>query len=291
MDSTPAAGVLGGRQRPAEPRREIWFTRRIRPREALKELWAARELVHTIAERDLRARYKQAVLGLAWAVVTPFVLMVAFTLFFRPAAHVETNGVPYPLFAYLGLLPWTFFSTSVSKGGLSLTDNVALLNKIYCPREVFPLAALIVAGFDTVVSLIGLAVVFVATGFMPKATSVWVPLLLVVQLAFTAGVTLAVSSILVYVRDLKHALTILLQVGLFATPVAYGIDRISRSTRLLYSTLNPLAPVIEGYRRAVLYGKPPEWTMLLAGVGTSTVVLLGGYYLFKKLEAGIADVA
>lgn len=283
--------MLVHRQRPAEPRRDIWFTRRIRPAEALKELWAARELMHTIAERDLRARYKQAVLGLAWAVVTPFVLMVAFTLFFRPAAHIETGGVPYPLFVYLGLLPWTFFSTSVSKGGLSLTDNVALLNKIYCPREVFPLAALIVAGFDTAVSLLGLAVLFVATGFMPRVTAVWVPLLLVIQVAFTLAVTLVVSSVLVYVRDLKHALAIILQVGLFATPVAYGIDKISRSSRFLYSTVNPLAPVIEGYRRTILYGKAPEWTTLVAGAASSMVLLLGGYLLFKKLEAGIADVA
>ncbi len=275
----------------ASPRREILFRRRVRPWAALVDVWRSRELVVTLAERDLRARYKQAFLGLAWAVLTPVVLMLVFTIFFKHVAHVKTLGAPYPLFAYIGLVPWTFFSTCVATGGSSLVSNVSLLNKIYCPREVFPFSAVIVAGVDAVLSLFVLAILFVFYGFVPKTTVVWVPVLLAVQLAFTIGMTLLISIVLVYLRDLRHALPLLLQLGLFATPVAYGIDLVSRNALILYSFVNPLAPVIDGYRRTVLYGLPPRWSMLLAGAVTSVVLLVGGYITFKKLEGGIADVA
>ena len=277
--------------RPREPRPGTWFRRRIDIRSSLREIWGARELVRSLAERDLRARYKQAFLGVAWAVVTPLVLMAVFTVVFDRVTKVDTQGVPYPLFAYVGLVPWTFFSSSVSTAGVSLVANTSLLNKIYCPREVFPLAAVIVAGVDTALSLFALVPLFVITGHGPTAQSVWVPLLFAIQLCFTLGVTLAVSSILVYLRDLRHALPIILQFGLFATPVAYGIGTIAESSRILFAAVNPLAPVIEGYRETVLYGRPPEWATTVAGSVTAIVVLAGGYVLFKRLETGIADVA
>ena len=156
-----------------------------------------RELVRTLAERDLRVRYKQAVLGFAWTLLTPFALMVVFTIFFQRVANVDTGGVPYPLFAYLGLLPWTFFSTSVSNGGQSLIVNSQLINKVYCPREVFPLASSVVAAVDTCISVLMLCLLFVVTGFMPKATSVWLPAMLVVQVAFTFGLTRLTSAVVV----------------------------------------------------------------------------------------------
>jgi ABC-type polysaccharide/polyol phosphate export permease len=127
------------------PSPELLFRRRVRLFAAMGELWRARELVRTLAERDLRARYKQAVLGLSWAVVTPLLLMVAFTLVFPRVAQVDTGGVPYPLFSYLGLVPWAFFSASVSQGGQSIINNAGLLNKVYCPREVFPIGSVAVA--------------------------------------------------------------------------------------------------------------------------------------------------
>ncbi len=265
--------------------------RKIRLSSSLRELWSARELVRTLAERELRARYSQAVLGLAWAVLTPLVLMIVFTLFFRRVADVDTEGAPYALYAYLGLLPWTFFSSSVSLGGQSLIQNLALLNKVYCPREVFPLASVIVAALDTLVSTAILGLLFVITGYAPRLTTLWVPVILVVQLAFTLGVAFTLSSVVIYLRDLRHLLPIALQLGLFATPVAYGIDAIPKSLHVLYSVFNPLAPVIDGYRRTVLFGQAPDWDLLLPAAGTAAVVLVAGYLLFKKLEAGMADVA
>ncbi|MGH9151537.1 MAG: ABC transporter permease [Acidimicrobiales bacterium] len=258
---------------------------------ALRGIWAARRLVRTLAERELRARYKRAALGFAWAIVTPVALMVAFTLFLNRYARVPTEGIPYPLFAYVGLLPWTFFSSSLAGGGQSLLANSSLLNKVYCPREVFPLASVAVAGVDTATALIALVGLFVLYGVAPSPLVVWVPLLLAVQVAFTLGLTFIFSAAIIYVRDLRHAMSIILQFGLFTTPVAFGIDVVPESWRSLYSAVNPLAPVIDGYRRTVLLGQPPQWHLLAPGALTATLLLVGGYLVFKRLEGGLADVA
>ncbi|MGH2404231.1 MAG: ABC transporter permease [bacterium] len=276
---------------PLAPPPELRFRRHIRLGVAMRDLWQARELVRTLVERDFRAQYKQTILGFAWAVIPPVTFMVLFSLFFRRVADVNTEGVPYSLFTYVGLLPWTFFSGSVSRGGLSLLANTALLNRMYCPREIFPIAGMISAGIDTLVALPVLGILFLLTGFAPKPTVVFVPLLFVIQLLFTLGVTLAASSIVVYFRDLRHALPLILQFGIFATPVAYSVDVIPKSLRALYAVLNPLAPVIDGYRQVVLLGRAPAWDTLLPGAAAAGGVMLAAYLLFKHLETGLADVA
>jgi ABC-type polysaccharide/polyol phosphate export permease len=275
----------------AGPPPEILFKLRVRFLNAVREVWGARELVRTLAERDFRVRYKQAVLGFAWTLLTPFALMVVFTIFFKRVANVDTGGVPYPLFAYLGLLPWTFFSTSVSNGGQSLIVNSQLINKVYCPREVFPLASTVVAAVDTAISVLMLCLLFVVTGFLPKPTSVWLPVMLAVQVTFTFGLTLLTSAVVVYFRDLRHVLPILLQLGLFATPVAYSMAVVPENLWVLYSAANPLAPVIDGYRRTILYGTAPNWELLVPGAITSLVLAMFGYLVFKRLEPGFADYA
>jgi ABC-type polysaccharide/polyol phosphate export permease len=275
---------------PVVPPPEWRFRRKLHPAALFHELWEARTLVRTLAEREVRIRYKQAVLGFAWAVVTPLVLMVAFTLF-RKAARIDSGPVPYPLFTFVALIPWTFFSTSVAQGGLSLINNVPLLNKVYCPREVFPAASVVVAGIDSVMSTVVLGLLFLRYGFMPKPTTIWVPAILPIQIAFTLGVTLVVSAVMVYLRDLRHALPLILQMGLFVTPVAFPLDVVPWKFRHAYVALNPLAAVIDSYRRTVLYGQPPALSLLaIAGV-SAVIVLAGGYAAFKRLETGIADVA
>jgi ABC-type polysaccharide/polyol phosphate export permease len=277
----------------AEPRKEIWFRRRISLFSAVRELWSFRELTLTLAERDLRVRYKQAVLGVAWAVVAPVVMMVAFSLLFNRFAKVHTGGAPYPLFAYLGLLPWTFFSSAVTQGGLSLVANNDLLNKLYCPREVFPIAGIADAAVDALIATCVLAVLFPITGFTPTAQVVYVPLLLIVLFMFTLGVTLAVAALTVYARDLRLVLPLAVQVGLFVTPVVYGTNSISGSKAFLivYSAINPLVPVIDGLRATVLAGMSPNWISLGVGATSSLLYLLGGFLLFKRLETGMADIA
>jgi ABC-type polysaccharide/polyol phosphate export permease len=273
------------------PPPELRFKRGIHFLSAMGELWRSRELVRTLAEREIRVRYKQTTLGITWAILTPLALMFVFNIFLQRVAKFDTHGAPYPLFSYLGLIPWTFVSTSLSVGGQSLISNASLLNKVYCPREVFPLASVGIAGFDASISVLVSGVLFVILGFAPKSTSVWIPLLLAIQVAFTLGIVLVVSAVLVYVRDLRHALPVLLQLGLFATPVAYGIDIIPRALRPLYCAVNPLAAVIDGYRRAILFGLGPNWSLTIPAAATTTVLLLVGYLVFKRLETGFADVA
>jgi ABC-type polysaccharide/polyol phosphate export permease len=275
--------------RATEPPADILFRLKVRVVPAIREVWQRRELVRTLAERDLRVRYKQAVLGVAWSILTPLALMIVFTVFFQRVAKVDTGGAPYALFTYLGLLPWTFFSTSVSQGGQSLVVNNQLVNKVYCPREVFPLASMAVAAVDTALATLVLGLLFVVTGFMPKPTTVWVPVLLAVQVAFTFGVTLVLSAVLVFLRDLRHVLPIILQLGLFATPVAYGIEAVPDRYRLLYAALNPLGPVIDGYRRTVLFGQAPLWGETAVAAVSASLIFAGGYLLFKRLEGTLAD--
>lgn len=276
---------------PEAPPPELLFKRRVSVRSELKELRDAWPLIATLTEREFRVRYKQATLGVAWAVLSPVALMIVFSLFFQRVAKIDTHGIPYPLFAYVGLLPWGFFSSSLSNASTSILSNKSLLNKLYCPREVFPLSQIGVAAVNTLISVSVLAVLFAIYGRAPKATTAWVPLILAVQITFTLGVALIASSIVVYARDMLHALPIILQLGLFATPVAYGMSVIPQGFRMIYSFLNPLAPLIEDYRRAVLFGQSPQWAYFFAATTTSVVVVCFGYWVFKRLETRFADVA
>jgi len=280
------------RTRPSEPRPEIWFRRHIRLGAAVRELWQFRELVFTLAERDFKARYKQTWLGAAWAMITPLLLTLAFTLVFT-RFHVNTNGIPYPVFAYLALIPWTFFSATVSGGGMSVVANLSIVNKVYCPREIFPISSLAIATVDTVVSSLVLGILFVVTGVVPHVETLLAPLFIAVLIVFSLGVALIVSATLVYLRDLRHALPIILQLLLFATPVAYGFELMATTDAraILYSALNPVAAVIDALRRTVLFGEQPQWIPFAAAATTSALVLAFGYLLFKRLEAGIADFA
>ena len=281
---------MGVREIPAAPPADLRFRRRVRLGAMLRDLWRARELVRALAERQLRARYKQAVLGFAWALIPPVVLMVVLSVFVQRVVDVPTGGVPYPLFSYVALVPWTFFATSVTAASASILTSMELINKIYAPREVFPLASIVTSGVDALVGLLALVLLFIIYTFVPAPTSIWVPVLVLVQLAFTVGVCLALSALVVFLRDLRHAVPVIVQLGLFATPIAYGMDQIPPSLRLPYSILNPLAPIIDGYRRTVLLGKPPQFELLLAGAVTSFALLAVGFIVFKRLEAGFADV-
>jgi ABC-2 type transport system permease protein/lipopolysaccharide transport system permease protein len=276
-----------------EPRPELWFKRRVGLWSAMRELWAFRELIITLAERDLRVRYKQAILGLVWALITPVAMMLAFTLIFTKITTVNTGGAPYALFSYLGLLPWTFFNTTVTQGGGSLVSNVGLLNKLYCPREVFPISQMLDAAVDALLATLVLIVLFPITGFAPKIQTLYVPLLIVVLVIFTLGVTLAVAATVVFMRDLRLVLPLALQFGLFVTPVVYSASNIvhTREGEVIYSFINPLVPVLGGMRRCVLEGLPPDWLLLGVGSISSLIALIGGFLLFKRLETGIADVA
>ena len=275
----------------AGPPASLRYRRRLGPRQALTELWQARGLIRTLVERDLRVRYKRTVLGFGWAVMGPVVFMLAFTLFFQRAAHFATGGVPYALFSYLALVPWTFFATTVSTGSSSLLSNLSLLNKVYCPREVFPIAAALTAAFDAVVSTAVLLVLFAAYTYAPAVETLWVPLLVAVMSAFALGVALFSASTLIYLRDLRYVIPMVVQIGMFASPVAYGISVIPAGFRPVYALIDPMGPVIEDFRRTVLHGLNPDWGLLGLAALASVAWLVGGYALFKRLETGFADLA
>jgi ABC-type polysaccharide/polyol phosphate export permease len=275
---------------PLAPPAELRYRRRIDLRSDVRDLWRERTLIRTVAERDLRIRYAQFLLGPVWSLLMPLITVVVFTFLFKRIGHLNTSGIAYPLFAYVGVLAWNLFSSAVSSGGNSLLNNGMILNKLYCPREVFPLAAILVAIVDTMLSTIALIVLFVIYKTAPTATAVWLPVILIVELAFVLGVALAFSTAVVYVRDLTQILAGLLQAGLFLTPVAYGIDQVPHRYRFAYCAVNPMAAVIDNCRRVVLWGRPPNWHLLAPAAVTSLLVLVGGYMLFRRLEGGIADV-
>jgi ABC-type polysaccharide/polyol phosphate export permease len=277
------------RQVPEQPRPEIWFKRRQSLRHQLWELWQFRAFGITLAERDLRSRYKQAILGFAWAVLTPLLLMLAFTLLFTKFAKVDSHGVAYPVYAYVALIPWTFFSSTVTGGASSMVGNLPLLQRIFCPRELFPLSTMLSAAVDALLSVFVLGILFAITGTVPQPETFYLVILIPLLVAFTLAVTLACAGLLVYFRDLRYALPLLLQFGLLATPVAYGFESVSFA--LLYSALNPLAPIIDGFRRVILFGQPPDWAPLGIAATVTFAYLYGAYRLFKRLETGFADIA
>lgn len=257
----------------------------------MRALWKVRELVRTLAERDLRARYKQAVLGFAWAVVPTIASVVLFTVLFDRVADIDTGGATYALFAYFGVMTWGFFSNCVNAGGNSLVGNVAVLSKVACPREVFPMTAVVTAVFDLLVAVACGFVLFAALGEVPHLEILWFPLYLTILFTFTIGVVLLLSVVIVFLRDLRHALPIILQLGLFATPVVWNLRSLQGGGRTVYAALNPLGTVIDGFRQTALLGAGPDWALVGASAATSAAVLVAGYWVFKRLEPGIADVA
>jgi ABC-type polysaccharide/polyol phosphate export permease len=283
----------------------------------LRELWAHRELGYTLVERDLRVRYKQAVLGGVWAVVQPLVLMVLFTVVFNKVAKITVPGVPYAAFSYAGLVAWSFFSGSIGYGTNAVLSNASIIRKIYCPRELFPITSVASSGFDYLISFVislGFILFFgVFSGFAnlrPAVTWLAFPLLLAVLLAIMTAATIFVSAVTVYFRDTRYGIPLLLQILLYATPVAYPMELLTggringqvfacpkRCPALgtgtlahAYAYLNPLAPVIDGFHRIFLYHEWPMWGPLLS----ATVVGFGGlavlYRWYKRIDRTFADV-
>jgi lipopolysaccharide transport system permease protein len=256
---------------------------------ALRELWEYSYLILSFARRDVRARYKQTVLGAAWAILQPLSLMVVFTLVFDKVARIPTDGMPYPLFSYSTLIFWSFFSASVSQGTFAMTANANLVRKIYFPRETLLFAVLLSAGLDLAIASVMLTVLLFFYGVAVTWTVLWVPVILSLEVLFVFSLVCVTAAVHVYFRDIGHALTLGLQLWMFATPVAYPVSVVPDSVRSLY-LLNPMAPMMDGYRRAILYGQPPDLPRL--GIVLVCVVILLGfsYSGFKRAERTFADV-
>lgn len=265
--------------------------------ETLRRLWDARELILTFVERDLRVRYKQAALGAVWAVLQPLMLMVVFTLVFGQIAKVGSEGLPYAIFAYCALVPWQMFSGAITFGTNSIITNAPIVRKIAMPREVFPISSLLSAGVDFAVSTVILIGMLIAFGFRPRVTWVAYPLLVVVLMIISLALTLVTSTITVYFRDTRYGIPMLLQIALYATPVAYPLAKLVGSDGVLhgawadaYLYLNPLAPVMDGFRRILAHGQWPAWGPLGGAAIFGVVALVLSYWWYKRLDRTFADV-
>ncbi len=253
------------------------------------KLYRYRDLLWLWTVREIRVRYKQSLLGFAWAIVQPLSLTIVFTFVFSRIIRMDTGDIPYPVFAYTALLPWTFFSTALSFGVPSLINNMGLVTKIYFPREILPLANIGAALVDFVVASLIFAGILVVYRQPLTIQALWIFPLLGVQLLLMVGVTLLGSSLLVFYRDVRFVIPLLVQVWMYASPVIYPIDWVPESLRPYYD-LNPMAGLIDGYRRVLLLGEPPRGQAMLFSVALSAILFLLSYVVFKHLEPLFADV-
>jgi lipopolysaccharide transport system permease protein len=258
------------------------------PRLDLRELWAYRELAGFMALRDVKVRYKQAILGIGWAVFQPLAGVVVFTIVFHRLAAVESDGLPYPVFVFVGLIVWNYTSGAVIKATQSLVSNASLVTKVYFPRLLIPLAAVLPGLLDLLVSLPVLVVLCVVYDVRPGWAVVTLPVWILAAMLVAIGVGLLLSAMNVRYRDVNQAITLAVQLWLFLSPVAYSSSAIPEAWQPLYS-LNPMSAVIQGFRWSLLDGPPPgAWALLSAAV---TVVLLAtGLTYFQLTERRFADV-
>jgi lipopolysaccharide transport system permease protein len=254
----------------------------------LRELWRYRELGGFLALRDLKVRYKQAVFGAAWAVFQPLAGVVVFTLVFGRLAKVPSDGIPYPLFVFVGLAVWSYHASSVTRATQSLVGNAPLVTKVYFPRQLVPLAAVLPGLVDLALSLLMLGVLLVVYQTVPGWAVLTLPLWLVALVATTFGVGLWLSALNVQYRDINHAITLFVQLWLFVSPVAYPSSMVEGGWRLLYA-LNPMAGVIDGFRWALVRGPGPGPSLLIS-LAVTAVLLASGVLYFQRTERRFADV-
>jgi lipopolysaccharide transport system permease protein len=259
------------------------------PLQGIRAIWEHRDLLYTLTLHRFRVRYKQSALGLLWAVLQPLATMAVLTVVFSLIARVPTGGVPYAVFALAGLVPWTCFSNALTSGTQSLVSHAALVTRVRFPREILPLTYVLAAVADGVIAG-GLLVAIMAAYGLPPGPSAWAALPIFATLvALVTGLALAAAAVNVRFRDVGVAMPIVLQLLLFASPIAYALSSVPERGATLY-TLNPLAGLIENFRRAVLGTGPLHVESLLVSIAWAAVVLPIGYVWFKRVDATAADV-
>lgn len=255
----------------------------------LRELWEYRDLLFFLSWRDISVRYKQTLLGAAWAVLQPFLSMVVFSLFFGRLASMPSDGVPYPIFNYVALLPWQYFSSAVTQSSNSLVANSRMLTKIYFPRLVIPLAAVLPPILDFAIAFVVLLGMMVFYGIAPTWKVIWLPFFLLLAIMTALGVGIWLSAMNVQYRDIRYVVPFLVQFWMFASPVTYPTSIVPEEWRMLYG-LNPMVGVIEGFRWALLGTGTPPGPMVGASVLVALALLLSGLFYFRHMERTFADV-
>lgn len=254
----------------------------------LRELWHYRDLLYFLTWREISVRYKQTVLGFAWAVLQPLLTMLVFTVFLGRLAKVPSDGIPYPVFSYLGLLPWMYFANALTRSSMSLVANQNLVSKVYFPRILIPLSGTLSALVDFLIAFGILAVLMAWYHIAPAPTALLlIPLSVLTALAAT-GVGMWLAALNVQYRDVQHAIPFLVQVWMYATPVVYPASLVPEKWRVLFA-LNPLAGIIEAYRSATL-GRPIDWTILGVSAFVTVALTVFGAWRFRKMERVFADI-
>ena len=255
----------------------------------LKELWEYRELLYFLVWRDVKVRYKQTALGAAWAIIQPLMMMLVFSLFFGYLAKVPSDGIPYPIFTFCALLPWQLFAHALTESSNSLVANERLITKVYFPRLVVPIAAVLGGMVDFAIAFVILLVMMLYYGIVPTWAIVTLPGFILLAIMTALGVGLWLSALNVQYRDVRYTIGFLIQFWLFATPVAYSSSIVPERWRPLYG-LNPMAGVVEGFRWALLGKSEPPGALLAVSVVVVILILVGGLYYFRRMEQEFADV-
>jgi lipopolysaccharide transport system permease protein len=269
-------------------------TVRIRPSRGwvalnLRELWAYRELLYFLVWRDVKVRYKQTALGIAWVVIQPVATTLIFTIIFGNLAHMPSDNLPYAVFAMAGLVPWNFFAGAFARGGASLVGSANLISKVYFPRLIIPLASVLSGLVDFAIVLVLLIALLIFFGITPTLAIFTLPLFLLLAIATALGVGLWLSALNVQYRDVSYLVPFIAQFWMYATPVVYPTSLIPEQWRLVYG-LNPMAGVVEGFRWALLGKGEPPGPLLIVSVLFVVMLLVSGAYVFRRMEKTFADI-
>lgn len=255
----------------------------------LSSMWEYRELFYFLIWRDIKVRYRQTVLGAAWAVIQPFFTMVVFSIFFGKFAGIPSDGIPYPIFSFAALVPWTFFANGLSQSANSLVGSANLIQKVYFPRMIIPIAGVLGGIVDFVLSFLVLMGMMLFYGIVPTYNIIWLPLLLLLSLGIALGVGLWMSALNAEYRDVRYILSFIIQFWMLATPIAYPSSLIPEPWRTFYG-INPMVGVVEGFRWALLGTDTAPGPMIILSSATTLCILTAGAFYFRRMEKNFADV-
>jgi lipopolysaccharide transport system permease protein len=255
----------------------------------LNEIWEYRELLFFLVWRDVKVRYKQTALGAAWAIIQPVMTMIVFSVFFGKLGKLSSDGLPYPIFAFAALVPWTLFANGLMQATNSLVGSSHLIKKVYFPRLIIPIAAVLAGVIDFLLAFAVLIVLMGFYGIAPGANALWLPVFLLMTLIASLAVSLWLSALNVQFRDVRHVIPFLTQIWLFATPIAYSSSLLSEPWRTIYG-INPMVGVVEGFRWALLGTDTQPGLMAAVSMFAALVLLISGAFYFRRMEKTFADI-
>jgi lipopolysaccharide transport system permease protein len=252
------------------------------------ELWEYRELLYFLVWRDIKVRYKQTALGVLWAIIQPLMTMVVFSIFFGKLGKLSSDGIPYPIFSFAALVPWTLFSNGLTQAATSLVSSSNLIKKVYFPRLIIPIATVLAGVVDFILAFGILLILMLFYGITPTINTLWLPVFLVLTIITSLSVSLWLSALNVEYRDIKYIIPFLTQIWLFATPIAYSSTLLSEPWRTIYG-LNPMVGVVEGFRWALLGTNTAPGMMAIASAAAAFLLLISGAFYFRRMEKTFAD--